>query len=237
MIFDGRLVISVVAVGVAAIVIMLFATSNLSWDAVAINPRDAPEVEEPEVIEDVEAQAQAEAEILREVSAYQLASADPRIKELTKDVYNHNMDFTTTEDGDGVTVHVVKQRQVEGDYTSGYTITYTGKMDVKMIIADGKIVSREEIPLPDKVKQISYTEEEKKIIEAALADSRAIELGAADATYIGTDTDVRVFTEIECPNSECVTVMMEEGSGNGWIRVLVDSDDLSIVEVQWVPRE
>jgi|GEM_PF-5823130 len=234
--FDGRVVVSVVAVAVSVVAIVLFASSiSSSGDAVAINPRDAPEIEEPEVIEDFEAQARAEYE--REILAYEIAASDTRIQELTKDTYNHNMGFAITERGDEVTVHIVKQRHVEGDYMNGYTITNTGRKDVKMIIRDGEIVSTDEIPLPDRIKEITYTDEEKKIIEAALADTRAEELGAADVKYIGTDSDVRVFTELECPNSECVTVMMEEASGHGWIRVLVDSDDMSIVEVQWVLRE
>ncbi|MCI0560113.1 MAG: hypothetical protein MN733_16610 [Nitrososphaera sp.] len=210
---------------IAAIVAVQFATAN--------PPSQAPEVEVPDEPNPDAWQIATQEEDAREAATIQLVLSDPRIDALTRDAFNYDTDFRSTKNGDEVIVRIFKSENIEGDYQTGYTLTYTGVSEVRMIVKDGSIVSYEETPQQDYVNKIpAYSEDEQRLIELALADSRvesklAEKEGVDKAIGIGTGVTMEQFG---CPDMQCTFVFIytEEGS----MRVIVNTKEMNVVQVE-----
>ena len=89
-----------------------------------------------------------------------------------------------------MTILLSRELQVECDWQTFYTTTYSGRSQLDLRMADGEIVSITDTALDDVTLIHNYTDQQKKVIRMVLADERV-------ATLFGEDqvepTGVRDF--------------------------------------------
>jgi hypothetical protein len=114
----------------------------------------------------------------REIRVYSLLASDPSLAKYRTGVYGHSEDVRPLRREasgawvDNASMHVVKEEAVEGSWQTGYTLTYKGVMDVSMEIRSAReILSIKETGLPDSVRNYTFSESDKTIIQAALSNS------------------------------------------------------------------
>lgn len=224
----GKRLIIGSAVSVLAAVVLIAAYASLSNSAIAIDPKSSPEQEVVEVVEDYEAQLQAEQE--REMAVTRLVIEDERVQAVIYRSQSYHTDVLTDKDGDVVTVFAVGERDFTGDYKAGYTVTYSGLVEVKAVVRNGEIFSYDETRKQDSVTQVSYNESEQKLIEHVLSDAAVMSELAKKQGDIMVDL-VTIYAE-ECPTDGCkrANIYVEDVRKDG-LRVFVNPDTREILYV------
>ncbi|MGI0012807.1 MAG: hypothetical protein ACREBU_05085, partial [Nitrososphaera sp.] len=153
----------------------------------------------------------------REIAVYALLASDPRLAKYREGVYGHAEDFQPLRKEpsgawiDEAVMHVIKEQIVEGDWQTGYNVTYRGLTDVNMEIRSAReILSIEEIPLADTTHQYTFNEQDKEIIRAAL-DNVTVRQTLESKEELGYSTFATVVayngyfasSETLCPPGKC----------------------------------
>lgn len=153
----------------------------------------------------------------RETAIYALLASDPRLAKYREGVYGHVEDFSPLRREpsgawiDEASMHVIKEQVVEGDWETGYNVTYKGVTEVQMEIKSAReILTIKEIPLPDSKYQYTFNEQDKAIIRAALDNATARQTLESKevlghSTFVTTVAYNGYFTSSEtlCPPGKC----------------------------------
>jgi len=160
----------------------------------------------------------------------ELIWSDDRIKEYqeTFAVFGYDSHFAMDEQGlcdnAEMTIHVARDRHVEGEWQTSYLITLSGRLELTVSVVDGAILSIVENPLNDTRGERIYTDEEKQAIRIAVNNETVKALFQGREIEIGVVRVSKVFFN-GCEQCALVVIhLREDRERSTTVRVDVSSE-------------
>jgi hypothetical protein len=162
--------------------------------------------------------------------------SDPRIVEYqrTVDNFGFDSDFRMDEkfcDDAEMTILVSRERHVEGDWQTSYTTTYSGRSQLDVSMIDGEIASIVDTALEDVTLTYNYTDQQKKVIQTAMADQRIVSLFGDDGVEVTGVRDYGVWFS-GCEDKCAIAHLLVKGNPELGTAVLVDVTKGEVMSVR-----
>ncbi|MGI0012617.1 MAG: hypothetical protein ACREBU_04125 [Nitrososphaera sp.] len=172
--------------------------------------------------------------------------SDERIKEYqrTMAVFGYDSDFAMDEqslcDDAEMTVEVSKVHSVEGDWKTSYVSTLSGRLELKVSVVNGALISIIENSLNDTVTEHFFTEDEKKVIRIALADASVQELIQSKEVQVGSVRTDKVYFNT-CEETCAIVVLHQKGDRDKAVVISLDVSNERVVSIrpnaEWISEE
>ena len=202
-----------------------------------------------EEIEAIELEDQRRSDIDSEVSDVEdqrLEAKERRIRELiwsderikgyqeTFAVFGFDSDFVMEQslcDNAEMTIHVAKERHVDGDWQTSYIRTLSGRLELKVSVIGGAISSIAENPLNDTTSEYSFSEEQKKAIRVAVENNTVQELFQNKEMEIGVVRVSGVYSG-QCEDRCAIMIIYQKGSSEKHLAVMIDKLQERVVSIR-----
>ncbi|HKU50196.1 MAG TPA: hypothetical protein VJP79_09615 [Nitrososphaera sp.] len=170
-------------------------------------------------------------------AAYAAALADPRVSKYTSNALNIDQDFSATEESnkefDELSMIVTGKQEVTGDWQTKEVWTYSNIVNMTVLLNDGVVQSVDVSQAYDHVKTVTFNDEDKAIIKAALDNADVAKLVAKIpnfyifGVYHGTYFENGDF----CPAESCVVANIAEENTKNSISVWVNTAKMDVVRI------
>ncbi len=166
----------------------------------------------------------------------ELIWSDERIKEYqeTFAVFGFDSHFVMDEQGlcdnAEMTIHVAKERHVEGDWQTSYIRTFSGRLELEVTVIDGAISSIAANPLNDTISEYSFNEEQKKAIRIAVENNTVRELFRDKEMEIGVVRASDVFFN-GCEGTCGIVVIHQKEDREKTVTVKVDVSNERVISI------
>ena len=172
--------------------------------------------------------------------------SDERIKEYqrTMAVFGYDSDFVMDErslcDNAEMTIQISKVHRIEGDWQSSYVSTLSGRLELKVNVVNGAIISIIENPLNDTTTEHFFSEDEKKVIRIALADASVQELFQGREVQVGNVRTAGVYFNT-CEETCAILVLHQKGDRDKAVVITLDVSNERVVSIrpnlEWISEE
>lgn len=203
--------------GAIAVAVLLASSSFLS-STTAAQPSSS---KVPERAEDFIARWEASEKV-----ANQRADSHPEITEYTDGAIAVSSEFypalATEGDADKLYMHIYKTRSVVGDWQNGYTVTYSGHVEIVADFAGDQITKVDVTRADDEVFTIAFTDERKEWISQILQDPAVQKLKEGKNWYVRHIHMTGMLGE-DCPFGDCRYVIIEQNDKNESLDITFNS--------------
>ena len=162
----------------------------------------------------------------------------PQVQSVISSAYNYAIDFHWLENKDIVVISTWGSQDVEGNWTTGYTINLKGGKIIQVDV-DRATNAASNVAInsrPDQSVPLNFTDNQKRAIEISLTDPQVKEFAANNPFYVSLVRDYGniQFRDKDCGVDECAIVQFTSLTGKGGAGTIVNTETGAIHDVRVV---